>query len=144
MNDDLKRIKRLAGLQEAEVLDRPPVKQPQEIELDKPGGFNVVLLNDKVTPYEVVVEALMSVLGLSHQGAMKRMMRAHRGGWYVVATYASSDVAETMADRLTMHCRSNKNYDRYRSMPGVPRYPNGPGGYQGPWPTTFEVMEAGG
>jgi len=130
-------------LNELEVLDRPPVKQPQEIELDKPGGFNVVLLNDNVTPFEVVLEALRSVLGLSEQGAFKRMMRAHRGGWHVVATYASSDVAETMAERLMSHCRDNTNYDHYRNMPGIPRAPNGPGGFKGSWPTTFEVMEAG-
>ena len=131
-------------IDELEVVDRPPVKQPKEIELDKPGGFNVVLLNDPVTPYEVVLEALRSVLGLSESGAYKRMMRAHRGGWHVVATYASADVAETVAERLMAHCRGNKKYDRYRTDPRVPRYPLGPGGFQGSWPTKFEVMEAGG
>lgn len=137
-------MKILDIIKEEVELDRPPVKQPKEIELDKPGGFNVVLLNDNITPYEVVLEALQSVLGLSQQGAYKRMMRAHRGGWHVVATYASGDIAETMAERLTNHCRNNTNYDHYRTMRGIPRSPRGPGGHQGPWPTAFEVMEAGG
>ena len=131
-------------IDELEIVDRPPVKQPKEIELDKPGGFNVVLLNDSVTPYEVVLEALRSVLGLTEQNAYRRMMRAHRGGWHVVATYASADVAETVAERLMAHCRGNTNYDHYRTMRGIPQYPRGPGGFQGPWPTQFDVMEAGG
>jgi ATP-dependent Clp protease adapter protein ClpS len=130
------------AIRENEVLDRPPVTIPKEIELDKPGGFNVMLLNDPVTPAEVVVEALMSVLGLSQQGAIKRMMRAHRGGWHVVATYASADIAESVANKLTNHCHHNTNYDHYRTNPNVPKYPRGPGGYQGDWPTQFEVMEA--
>lgn len=140
-------MKILDIIKEEVVLDRPPVKQPKEIELDKPGGFNIVLLNDNITPYEVVLEALQSVLELSRQSAYERMMRAHRGGWHVVATYASSDVAETMAERLMDHCRSNTNYDYYRRDSNdslIPRYPHGPRGYHDPWPTTFEVMEAGG
>jgi ATP-dependent Clp protease adapter protein ClpS len=130
-------------ISELEVVDRPPAKSTKEIPMNKPGGFNVVLLNDKITPGEVVIDAVMSVLGLSSAEATRRVMKAHKGGWHVVATYASADVAETKAELLMAHCRGNKNYDHYRTMPGIPKYPNGPGGFHGPWPTTFDVMEAG-
>jgi ATP-dependent Clp protease adapter protein ClpS len=131
-------------ISELEVVDRPPVRGVKEIPLNKPGGFNVVVLNDLVTPGEVVIEAMMSVLGLPRAEAMRRVMKAHKGGWAVCATYASADVAETKAELLMAHCRRNTNWDEYRTAPGIPRYPNGPGGFKGPWPTTFEVMEAGG
>ena len=124
-------------INELEVTDRPPVKQPVEIPLNEPGGFNVVILNDPVTPAEVVVEALVSAVGLSRGDAMRRMMKAHRGGWRVVATYASSDVAETIAERIMAHAQSNTNYDHYRRY--IP-----PRGYFDPWPLRAEVMEAGG
>lgn len=143
MYQEIDRIKKLSGLQENDVIDRPPVQSQQEIELNKPGGFNIVALNDPVTPVEVVVEAIMSVIGLSAQQAFERVMTAHRGGWSVVATYASGDVAETKANQLNQHAKNNSNYDHYRTMPGIPRSPRGPGGHQGPWPITFEVMEAG-
>lgn len=133
-------------LEDIDTIEKPSVANKtstQEIPLNKPGGFNVVLLNDNVTPFEVVVEALQAVLGLPASVATKRMMQAHHGGWIVVATFASADVAETKANRLTQHCQNNKNYDHYRTMPGIPKYPRGPGQYQGPWPTTFDVMEAG-
>jgi ATP-dependent Clp protease adapter protein ClpS len=135
---------KLHELSEHEVIDRPkaPV-QPKEIELDKPGGFNVCVLNDQITPAEVVVEALMAAVGLSREAAMRRMMRAHRNGWHVVATYASADVAETIADRIMAHARGNTNYDHYRTHPAIPA--NHPiKRHHGPWPLTAEVMEAGG
>lgn len=129
-------------LTENEVLTRPPV-QPKEIELDKPGGFNVCVLNDNVTPAEVVVEAIMAAVGLSKDAAMKRMLRAHRKGWHVVATYASKDIAETIADRIMQHAQGNKNYDHYRTHPSIPAsHPIKK--HNGPWPLTAEVMEAGG
>jgi ATP-dependent Clp protease adapter protein ClpS len=106
----------------------------KEIELNKPGGFNIMILNNPVTPFEVVVEALMSVLGLSEAEAHKRMMRAHKGGWACVATYGSKDVAETKANAIERAAANNKGYDRYRKFVK----------YNGPWPLDVEVMEAGG
>lgn len=123
-------------IRENTVLDRKPTVVPKEVELDKPGGFNVVILNDPVTPYQVVVEAIMHAVGLSESQAFKRMMRAHRRGWHVVATYASRDIAETVASKLEQHARANTNYDYMRPM--IP-----PRGYYDPWPLTAEVMEAG-
>jgi ATP-dependent Clp protease adapter protein ClpS len=120
-------------LNELEVLDRPPAKAAQEIELNKPGGFNVVVLNDPHTPGELVVEAIVKIVRISPSAARKRMMRAHRGGWSVIATYANGDIAETIASQLTTYCRTNKDYDWAKEIQN----------WRGDWPTTFEVMEAG-
>lgn len=120
---------------ENEVIDKKT--STKEIPLNEPGGFNVVILNDSVTPFQVVVEAIMYAVGLSEDEATRRMMKAHRGGWCVVATYASADIAETVASKIMNHAKSNTNYDYIRPM--IP-----PRGYHGPWPLTAEVMEAGG
>ena len=107
---------------------------PKEMELDAPGGFNVMILNNPVTPAEVVVEALMSSVGLSKSAAMKRMMRTHRNGWHCVATYSSKDVAETVANKIEKHAGANTNYDHYR------KYVK----FNDPWPLDTEIMEADG
>lgn len=130
-------------LEDLKVVTGKPTFGAEEIPLNDPTGWNINLLNDTVTPFEVVVEALISVLGLSQSEAFKRMMAAHKGGWITVATYSSQDIAETKAQRLESHSRNNANYDHYRILPGVPKFPNGPGQFTGIWPVSFEIMKAG-
>lgn len=135
------RIRKLLDvLNELEVKEplvaKPPAKQTQEIPLNQPGGFNVIILNDPVTPAEVVAEAVAAAVGISQQQAWERMDSAHRTGWAVVATYAQADIAETVAERIMQHARANTKYDHYR--PYIP-----PRGYFDAWPLTAEVMEAG-
>ena len=119
-------------VREAEVLDREKVTQKQEVPLHIPGGATVVVLNDNVTPFEVAVEAVVAATGLSPGEAMKRMMKAHTQGWAAVAAYASKDMAETVADKIMRHARSNTDYDHYRRLVK----------HTGPWPLHAEVMDA--
>jgi ATP-dependent Clp protease adapter protein ClpS len=121
-------------IEQPEVVDRPPVRQREEVPLHVPGGATVVILNDPVTPAEVVVEAVVHGTGLSPDEAWRRVNRAHQGGWAPVASYASYDLAETVAERIMAHARNNTNYDHYRQFVR----------HQGPWPLTAEVTEAGG
>jgi ATP-dependent Clp protease adapter protein ClpS len=122
-------------IENAEVVDRPPVRQQQEVPVNLPGGFTVMILNDNMTPAEVVVEAIVASTGLSESEATKRMMRAHRGGWAPIASYASKDMAETVADRMMRHAQQNTNYDHYRRHPHFRNF-------NGPWPLTAEVRDA--
>jgi ATP-dependent Clp protease adapter protein ClpS len=117
---------------EVTVIDRPPVKQREEVPLHVPGGATVMILNDDVTPAEVVVEAIMYGTGLSAAEAQRRMEQSHQGGWAAVASYASRDLAETVASKIENHARNNTNYDHYR--PHIP--------FNGPWPLAAEVMDA--
>ena len=128
--DTIKRY--LDIVREAEVLDREKVAQREEVPLHVPGGATVVVLNDHVTPFEVAVEAVMAATGLGQGEATKRMMKAHTQGWAAVAAYANRDVAETIADKIMQHARSNDNYDQYRQYTG----------HSGPWPLHAEVMDA--
>ena len=137
-NQNIRKL--LDVLNELEVKDptvkNTPAANTEEIPLNQPGGFNVVILNDPVTPAEVVAEAVAAAVGIDIDVAWERMESAHRSGWAVVATYAQSDIAETVADRIMQHARANRRYDRYR--PHIP-----PRGYFDPWPLAAEVMEAG-
>lgn len=119
---------------EQTVIDRPPVKKPESRDApdEVPGGATVMILNDNVTPAEVVVEAIMHGTGFSEAKAMSRMMKAHKEGWVPIASYASVDIAETVASKIEAHARSNGNYEHYR--PFVK--------HKGPWPLSVEVMDA--
>jgi ATP-dependent Clp protease adapter protein ClpS len=125
-------MKTLLQVLESEVLDRQA--SSKEVELNKPGSFNVCILNDPVTPGMLVLEAIVHVIKISPAEAMRRVMTAHRGGWAVVATYSSKDVAETKASLLEDYVRNDKKYDDYHQYTG----------HAGAWPFTVEVMEAGG
>jgi ATP-dependent Clp protease adapter protein ClpS len=105
----------------------------KEIPLNEPGGFNVMILNNEVTPFQVVIEALVSAVGLSGGEAAKRMMAAHTNGWVAVAAYGSKDIAESVASNIERHAMSNQNYDNLR------RYVK----HNGPWPLDTEVMVSG-
>jgi ATP-dependent Clp protease adapter protein ClpS len=117
------------------VTDRPPTHQHQQAPVHVPGGSTVVVLNDPYTPFEVAVEAVEHGVPLTKDEALRRMMKAHRQGWAAVASYASKDMAETVADRIQRHAHQNTNYDHYKRH--IP-----PRGWSGPWPLHAEVMDA--
>lgn len=123
----------------SEVIDRPPVHQREEVPLHVPGGSTVIILNDPVTPFEVVVEAVVFGTRLSMDEAIRRVNHTHQNGWAAVASYASRDMAETVANRIEQHARSNTKYDNYRAH--IPY--QGRVGYYDEWPLTAEVMDAG-
>ena len=120
-----------------EVIDRPPVRQREEVPLHIPGGFTVCIQNDPITPFQVVIEAVVAATGLDVGEATRRMMQAHTSGLAPVAAYASRDVAETRANQIEQHARSNRRWDELRRL--VP-----PRGWFQPWPLQTEVLDAGG
>lgn len=112
------------------VIDRPP--QRAEVPDHLPGGSTVVILNDPITPAGVVVEAIVYGTGLPESEALQRMLRAHRGGWAPIASYASRDVAESVAAKIQIHARQNTSYDALRPLIK----------FHGPWPLCVEVNDA--
>jgi ATP-dependent Clp protease adapter protein ClpS len=119
-------------LTEETVLDRPPTTDKQDAPLYVPGGATVVVLNDRTTPFQVVIEAIMAGAGLSKFAATKRMMQAHRGGWSAVASYPSRDIAETVASKIEEHAAANDRYEELKQVQG----------FRGPWTLTCDVMDA--
>lgn len=100
-----------------------------------PGGYTVVILNDGLTPAEVVVEAISSATGLSESEAYSKMMSAHKGGWAAIKSYPTLDIAETVADKIMRHAGNNTKYDHYRSLPHFKKF-------SGPWPLHAEVLDS--
>lgn len=120
-----------------EIVDTPTRAKVKVAEpVYRPGGATVVILNDDYTPFEVVIEAIVASTNLSESEATKRMMAAHNKGWSPIASYASKDVAESVAAKIEAHARSNKNYDHYRQHPHFKKFGNGP------WKLAAEVMDA--
>jgi len=99
----------------------------------KPGGATVVILNDNVTPVEVVIEAIMAATSLSESEAYQKMITAHTGGWSAIKSYPSVDQAETVATNIQVHAENNTRYDHYRASSN----------HKGPWPLTTDVMDIG-
>lgn len=120
-----------------EVIDRPPVRQREEVPLHIPGGFTVCIRNDPITPFQVVIEAVVAATGLSVGEAVKRMMQAHTSGLAPVAAYASKDIAETKANKIEQHARANTRWDEIRRH--IP-----PNGYWNPWPLQTEILDSQG
>jgi ATP-dependent Clp protease adapter protein ClpS len=131
----MKTLRDYINIVENAVLDKAPVSKEKEKAADKPGGFTVMILNDGMTPAEVVVEAISSATGMSPDAAFTAMMRAHRGGWAAIKSYASKDMAETVAHNIMRHAQQNNHYDHYRQHPHFKNF-------KGPWPLTAEVMDA--
>jgi ATP-dependent Clp protease adaptor protein ClpS len=121
---------RILGMKEPErgnngpgqtVIDRPtPVLGNKEDEkVDFPKQFHVILLNDDVTPYMVVVEVIMEIFSFGFDEAHKRMRKAHQTGRAIMGTF-TKDVADTKAVQVTELCRQK----------------------HGPYPLRAEVEEA--
>src|SRR3984885_5357265 len=77
---------------------KPKIKD--EIKVERPRLYKVILVNDDFTPREFVVMILKAEFRMTEDQAYRVMMTAHRRGVCVVAVYAR-DIAETKAARAT-------------------------------------------
>jgi ATP-dependent Clp protease adaptor protein ClpS len=71
-----------------------------EIKVERPRLYKVILVNDDYTPREFVVMVLKAEFRMSEDQAMRVMITAHRRGVCVVAVY-TKDVAEAKATNAT-------------------------------------------
>lgn len=62
--------------------------------LKEPSLYKVVMLNDDFTPMDFVVDILVHIFDKAHPEAVELMMKVHKEGQAVVATYPY-DVART-------------------------------------------------
>lgn len=100
-------------IKEAEVIDRPPelVRQPDEVSAQPPKYG--VFIHDGDVIGQVVEEALMAVLKWSVEKARRVTMSVPTslGGRALVASYASRDMAETVAQAIHDHAASNQRWN---------------------------------
>ncbi len=71
-----------------------------EIKVERPRLYKVMLVNDDYTPREFVVLVLKAEFRMNEDQAMQVMITAHKRGVCVVAVF-TKDVAETKATRAT-------------------------------------------
>jgi ATP-dependent Clp protease adaptor protein ClpS len=88
---------------DTEVIEKKKttVKEPKP-----PSKYNVIILNDDVTPMELVVAILISIFKHDQQSAVNIMLKVHNQGSAVVGVY-SYEVAEQKAVDATNLARSN-------------------------------------
>jgi len=75
------------------VLDRETSTKDKE-EVRKPPMYKVIILNDPITPFQIVVEILSTVFRLNGDTSVKVMLAAHMSGSAVVGIYPF-EIAET-------------------------------------------------
>ncbi len=73
-----------------DLLERPATKPKTE----RPPLYKVLLLNDNVTPFNVVVEVLRRVFNMGPEKAFQVMMTAHEKGSCLCGVF-TFEVAET-------------------------------------------------
>ena len=76
---------------DSEVLDK--------VDLQEPGMYNVLLLNDNYTTMDFVVAVLMQIFGKTSEQAMDIMLSVHEHGKGIAGTYVQ-DIAETKSNMV--------------------------------------------
>jgi ATP-dependent Clp protease adaptor protein ClpS len=75
--------------------------------LQQPPKYNVVILNDDVTPMDLVIVILMSVFKHSFESATELTMKVHQEGSAVAGTYNYEIAEQKVFDSTDMARRHN-------------------------------------
>lgn len=80
--------------------DRQDEQEPEE-----PDQYKVILLNDDFTPFDFVIDLLMSLFRKGEGKATQITMQVHREGQGVAGVY-SKEIAETKKQQAVQRARS--------------------------------------
>jgi ATP-dependent Clp protease adaptor protein ClpS len=83
------------------------IKNINDTELKEPSLYNVVFYNDDSTPFEFVIEILMSIYDKQLEEAIKLATTIHQNGKQVVATYVKSIADMKVMETLTLSGKYN-------------------------------------
>jgi len=88
---------------DTEVIEKKKttVKEPKP-----PSRFNVIIMNDDVTPMEMVVAILMSIFKHDQKSAVEIMLKVHNQGSAIVGVY-NYEIAEQKVVDATNMARSH-------------------------------------
>lgn len=76
------------------------IKERQNLKLQEPRKYNVILHNDDFTTMEFVVKILTTIFFRSEAEAQALMLKVHKEGQAVAGTY-SLDIAQSKANKAT-------------------------------------------
>lgn len=80
------------------------IKERQNVKLQEPRKYNVILHNDDFTTMEFVVKILTTIFLRSEAEAQMLMLKVHKEGQAVAGTY-SLDLAQSKAHKATSLAR---------------------------------------
>ena len=83
-------------------------KTTEKFKVEEPGLYDVVFLNDNITPMEFVVKVLKQIFNKDDAAAEKIMLEVHEQGKGVVGSYPF-EIAEQKGIEATMLAR-NEGY----------------------------------
>ena len=85
---------------------KTPTKSKTKINIQEPGKYHVIYLNDDVTTQEFVAETLIAIFNYSAIDAEEMTMKIHHDGSAIVATM-SYELAEQKGIEVTLLARNN-------------------------------------
>lgn len=71
----------------------------EKIKIQPPKQFKVIILNDDYTPFDFVVEVIMTVFNKSQREAMSIMERAHRSGKAICGIFPK-EIADLKVEQI--------------------------------------------
>ena len=84
----------------------PIAVEKTKLDLEEPGFYKVILLNDNVTPMEFVVELLQKIFKHDLETSQKIMLTVHTEGSAIAGVY-SYEIAEQKGVECTVLARNN-------------------------------------
>jgi ATP-dependent Clp protease adaptor protein ClpS len=78
----------------------------EEIKIEEPSMYDVILLNDEFTTYDFVIKVLIKIFHKSNEQAVEITKHVHEKGSGVVGTYLY-EIAEQKGIETTVMAREN-------------------------------------
>ena len=84
----------------------PVAVEKTKLDVEEPGFYKVIFLNDDITPMEFVVELLQKIFKHNLEAAQEIMLKIHTEGSAVAGVY-SYEIAEQKGIESTVLARNN-------------------------------------
>ena len=88
------------------TIAEPVAIEKTKLDVEEPGFYKVIFINDDVTPMEFVVELLQKIFKHDLESAQKVMLTVHTEGSAIAGVY-SYEIAEQKGVESTVLARNN-------------------------------------
>ena len=88
------------------TIAEPVAVEKTKLNIEEPGFYKVIFINDDVTPMEFVIELLQKVFKHDLEAAQQIMMTVHTEGSAIAGVY-SYEIAEQKGVESTVLARNN-------------------------------------
>ena len=88
------------------TIAEPVAVEKTKLNIEEPGFYKVIFINDDVTPMEFVIELLQKIFKHDSEAAQKIMLTVHTEGSAIAGVY-SYEIAEQKGVESTVLARNN-------------------------------------